>query len=159
MPRALTSLMLAATLGASLAPVGSGAGPALTRVELTGGVPVRTIVSCVLVEGEQAVLTWHNSLFHLAVTETFVARAGGLELSSVSFANPRGGEAPLVRAQDVDDLYHTGGAFRAEGLSRPLRHVVFRVGAIGDPTFDLCGERVRFLEEVGFGGAVTLDVR
>jgi len=158
-PRVFAPLIIAATLGTSPAPAGPGAGPGLTRVELTKGVPARAIVSCALAEGEPAVLTWRNSLFHLLVTEKFVARAGGLELSSVSFADPAGGEPPLVRPQDVDDLYHTGGAFRAEGLSRPVRHVVFRVGAVGDPTLDICGERVRFVDEVGFGGAVTLDVR
>jgi hypothetical protein len=118
------------------------------------------------------VLTWRNSLFGLDVAEVFVARAGGLELTSVSFAEPAGGEPPRARREDLDDLYHTGGAFKVEGLSRPVRHVVFRVGAIGNPTLSVAGpcmrppageapvstHRLRFLDAVGFGGSVVLDV-
>jgi hypothetical protein len=125
-------------------------------VRLTDGETGREILSCVLAPGERAVLTWRNSLFDLAVTEVFVARREGLELTSVTFADRSGREPPLLRPQDLEDVYHTGGPFRVEGLSRPVHRVVFRVGEIGDPTLRMGGRAVRFLEAVGFGGAIVL---
>lgn len=143
-----------------------------TGLRLTDGATGTPLLSCSLREGDVAVLTWRNSLFGLDVTETFVARGGGLELSSVSFADPAGGEPLRARPEDLDDLYHTGGPFKVEGLSRPVRQVVFRVGAIGNPTLSVAGpcmrpptgeapvstHRLRFLDAVGFGGSVVLDV-
>jgi hypothetical protein len=160
-------------LAALLALACAGASPAArppTALRLADGATGAPLLSCVLRDGERAVLTWRNSLFGLDVTEVFVARGGGLELSSVSFAQPGGGPPPAARAEDLDDLYHTGGPFAVEGIARPVRHVVFRVGAIGDPTFTVAGScvagpredgsgsrRLRFLDEVGFGGTVVLD--
>jgi hypothetical protein len=149
--------LLALGLAAPAPAAGTG-GPAgeATRVELTDVGSGRTILSIALRQGERAVLEWQNSLFRLPVTEVFVARGGGLELDSVTFGDPSGREPPLVRPRDVDDLYHTGGPFRAEGLARPIRRVVFRVGEIGDPRLRIGGRTVRFVEEVGFGGAIAL---
>jgi hypothetical protein len=62
-----------------------------------------------------------------------------------------------VRPEDVDDLYHTGGPFHAEGLTRPVARVVFRVGQIGDPVLRMGGRAIRLLDAVGFGGAVRLE--
>ncbi len=153
MAAALAALLL---LSGSGPPVAAGPEPRLTRVELVDGSGGRTIASHLLCEGERAVLRWRNSLFGVDVTEVFEARAGGLLLTSVTFADPRGGEPPRVRPEDVDDLYQTGGAFRAEGLSRPVRRVTFRVGEIGRPRLTL-GERTFHLyDEVGFGGTVRL---
>jgi len=59
----------------------------------------------------------------------------------------------------VDDLYHTGGPFKAEGLSRAVSRVVFRVGEIGDPRIRVGDEVVQLAEQVGFGGAVLLVAR
>ncbi|MFB3817408.1 MAG: hypothetical protein ACE147_07080 [Candidatus Methylomirabilales bacterium] len=140
-----------------LVPAFAGAAGPLTRVTLTEGGTERRIAAAALSEGEEMVLTWTNSLFGLRVTEVFTARAGRLVLTEVSFADPAGGEPPRVRPEDVDDLYHTGGPFRAEGLSRPVSRVVFRVGQIGDPVIRLGGTRVRLLDAVGFGGAVRLE--
>jgi hypothetical protein len=131
-------------------------GPA-TRIRLSEVETGREILSCTLAQGERAVLTWKNSLFRLDVTEVFVARAGRLELTSVTFADPEGRDPPLLRPEDLDDVYHTGGPFRVEGLSTPIGRVVFRVGEIGHPALHIGGRVIRFLEAVGFGGAVTLQ--
>jgi len=130
-----------------------------TWLELTDTETGRRIAARALREGEEVVLTWKNSLFGLMVTEVFVARAGILELTRVTFADPTGGEPPRVRPSDVKDLYQTGGPFQAEGLSRPVRHVVFRVGEIGDPRIRIGREVVQLVREVGFGGGVVLVAR
>ena len=155
--RGLVPLLLAAV--SVLRPAPARAEEPATRVQLTDAATGREILSCALAHGERAVLTWRNSLFDLQVTEVFVARGGGLELASVTFADPSGREPPLLRPEDLDDVYHTGGPFRVEGLSRPIRRVVFRVGEIGDPTLRISGRAVRFLDAVGFGGAIVLQVR
>ena len=133
--------------------------PGSTRVELVDAGSGRSLLVCLLSDGEQAVLTWTNSLFGLAVTEVFEARHGRLVQTRVSFADPRGGEPPLARPEDVDDLYHTGGPFRVEGLARPLDRVVYRVGEIGNPVFRAAGQRLALKPAVGFGGAVRLTAR
>ena len=155
----LLGLAQVGVLGDALLSVPAGhprAESSATRVRLTDGETGREILSCVLAPGDRAVLTWRNSLFDLAVTEVFVARREGLELTSVTFADRSGREPPLLRPQDLEDVYHTGGPFRVEGLSRPIHRVVFRVGEIGDPTLRMGGRAVRFLEAVGFGGAIVL---
>lgn len=147
----LAALWLAAWVGA---PQGH------TWLELTDAGTGRTIVSQDLREGEEVVLTWMNSLFGLMVTEVFVARSGILELARITFADPAAvGEPPLVRPRDVDDLYHTGGPFRAGGLSKPVSRVAFRVGEIGNPTIRIGNELVHLARQVGFGGAVLLVAR
>jgi hypothetical protein len=153
----LTLLSVSGTPALAGAP-GAVAAPRETRVDLTDTATGRIITTHRMREGERAVLEWRNSLFGVDVTEVFVARAGGLVLTSVTFADPAGGDPPLVRPEDVDDLYHTGGPFRAEGLSRPVRRVVFRVGEIGKPRLRLGERTIRFVDEVGFGGAIRLDV-
>jgi len=140
-----------------LAPGAAPAGASRTRVTLTEGATGRTIATRALGEGEEMVLTWTNSLFRLRVTEVFIARGGELVLTRVTFADPAGSEPPRVRPEDVDDLYHTGGPFRAEGLSRPVRRVVFRVGEIGNPVIRLGDRRIHLAREAGFGGAVRLE--
>jgi hypothetical protein len=137
----------------TLAPAGS------TWLELTDAGTGRRILSQLLPDNERLVLTWTNSLFGLPVTEVFVADGGTLTLTTITFADPGGREPPRVRPEDVDDLYHTGGPFRAEGLSRPVSRVVFRVGEIGNPTIRIGSRVVQFAREVGFGGAVLLVAR
>ena len=105
------------------------------------GEPGGGFVSQLLPDGEQVVLSWTNSLFGLPVTEVFVAGNGVLTLTEITFGDPTGREPPRVGPADVDDLYHTGGPFRAEGLSRPVSRVVFRVGEIGKPAIRI-GRRV-----------------
>jgi len=133
--------------------------PGQTWLELTDERTGREIVSRLLPDGETVVLTWTNSLFRLPVTEVFVAGSGVLTLTEITFADPAGREPPRVRPTDVDDLYHTGGPFKAEGLSRPVTRVVFRVGEIGRPALKVGHRVVRFADEVGFGGAVLLTAR
>jgi hypothetical protein len=82
-----------------------------------------------------------------------------LTLVEITFADPAGREPPRVKPEDVDDLYHTGGPFKAERLSRPIRRVVFRVGEIGHPAISVGNRVVEFAQEVGFGGAVLLTAR
>jgi len=133
--------------------------PAHTWLELTDERTGRKIFSGLLPGGEQVVLTWTNSLFRLPVTEVFVAGSGILTLTEITFGDPTGREPPRVKPADVDDLYHTGGPFKAEGLSRPVSRVVFRVGEIGRPALKVGNRVVHFAEEVGFGGAMLLTAR
>ncbi len=133
--------------------------PGHTWLELTDERTGRKILSRLLPDGEKVVLTWTNSLFRLPVTEVFVAGSGVLTITEITFADPTGREPPRVTPEDVDDLYHTGGPFTAEGLSRPVSRAVFRVGEIGRPAMKVGNRVVRFAEEVGFGGAVRLTAR
>jgi hypothetical protein len=133
--------------------------PRHTWIDLTDAGTGGRIASYLLADGDQVVLTWTNSLFGLPVTEVFVAGGGALTLTAITFADPSGREPPRVRPEDVDDLYHTGGAFKAEGLSRRLSRVVFRVGEIGNPTIKVGDRSVQLVKEVGFGGAVLVVAR
>jgi len=131
----------------------------LTWLELSDAGSGRTIFAGALGYDEPVVLTWKNSLFKLAGTEVFAARAGRLELTQVTFADPRGLPPPVARPEDLDDLYHTGGPFHVEGLARPLARAVFRVSEIGNPVLALAGRTIHFKQEVGFGGAVRIQAR
>lgn len=116
----------------------------------------RPLLSILLRDGETSTLTWHNSLFDLDVTEDFVAKAGALVQTAVTFADPRGLPPMQVKPEEVDDFYHTGGPFTTTGLQRRFTRIVYRVGEIGTPRF-VVGERVvDFKHEVGFGGQVIL---
>lgn len=130
-----------------------------TWLELADERTGRRIVSRLLPDGEKVVLTWTNSLFRLPVTEVFVAGSGVLTITEITFADPTGREPPRVKPEDVDDLYHTGGPFKAEGLSRPVSRVVFRVGQIGNPAIRVGDRTIHLAREVGFGGAVRLAAR
>ncbi len=154
--RTLAALLVAVPLlwASSRIPV-----PGYTGLTLTDAGSGRILLSCVLREGDPAVLTWKNSLFGLMVTEVFMAKGGILTLSQVVFADPKGGEPPRARPEDLDDLYHTGGPFRVDGLARPVSSVVFRIGEIGQPTIRVGDRSLRLAEAVGFGGAVRLVAR
>jgi hypothetical protein len=155
-------LALLACLALLLALWGSARSSAPTEqtwIELTQADTGRRILGRVLGDGEEVTLTWRNSLFGLMVTEVFVARGGILRLTQIAFADPAGNPPPRVSPSDVDDLYHTGGPFKAEGLSRPVSRVVFRVGEIGDPRIRVGDEVVQLAAQVGFGGAVLLVAR
>ncbi len=130
-----------------------------TWVELTDAETGRKITARAVKDGEEVVLTWRNSLFDLMVKEVFVAREGRLDLTQVTFEDPRGRTPPAATPQDLDDLYHTGGPFRVTGLSRPFTRIIFRVGEIGDPRLKVEKQTIRLIEQVGFGGAVLLVAR
>lgn len=132
--------------------------PERTLLTLTDAQTGSRIACEPLSEGEEVALTWRNSLFNLRVEEVFVAEGGRLQLTKVTFQDPRGMEPPLARPEDLDDLYHTGGPFRVEGLSKPFTRLVFRVGEIGDPRLGIRQRVVELAKEVGFGGAVVLTV-
>jgi hypothetical protein len=149
----LILLPVLALVAWTLAPAGS------TWFELTDAGTGRRILSQLLPDGERVVLTWTNSLFGLPVTEVFTAGHGILTLTEITFSDPTGREPPRVGPAEVDDLYHTGGPFRAEGLSRPVSRVVFRVGELGNPAIRIGSRVVQFAREVGFGGAVLLVAR
>lgn len=85
-------LLLAILLGPSLLAPGPRG---LTWLELTAGATGRRIFAGALADGEEIVLTWKNSLFGLRVTEVFVARAGRLDLTRVTFADSQGPPRPL----------------------------------------------------------------
>jgi len=116
----------------------------------------REIFSAVVPDGERVTLTWRNSQFGLRVTEGFFARSGVLVQDQVTFSARDGSPPPRVSPRDVDDLYHTGGAFDARGLSRPFRRIVYRVGEIGDPKMQVQDKTVSFKEAAGFGGRLVL---
>lgn len=132
--------------------------PGQTLLSLKDAETGRTIARESLSQGEEVVLTWRNSLFNLMVEEIFVVEGGRLKLTKVTFQDPRGMEPPLAKPEDLDDLYHTGGPFRVEGLSRPFTRLVFRVGEIGNPRLRIGKRVVEFAKEAGFGGAVVLTV-
>jgi hypothetical protein len=128
-------------------------------LHLAEGSTGRVIAVEPLSEGQEVVLTWRNSLFNLMVTETFVARDGRLDLTEVTYEDPRGIEPPLARPEDLDDLFQTGGPFRVTGISRPFERIVFRVGEIGKPELKVGEKVVEFEREVGFGGTVILTIK
>lgn len=132
--------------------------PGYTRIQIREAGTGRKILSVVLRDGQEVVLTWKNSLFGLQVTEVFQAQGGVLVLTAVTFADPQGPAPPPVRPSDVDDLYHTGGAFTASGLRKPFRQILYRVGEIGEPVMRARGREVNFKQEVGFGGSLVLTV-
>jgi hypothetical protein len=127
-----------------------------TRIQLKEAATGRRILSQVLRDGEEVVMTWKNSLFRLTVTEVYKAQGGVLVLAQITFADPQGSAPPRVTAADVDDLYQTGGAFTAGGLTKPFHQVVHRVGEIGEPRMRVRGREVAFQQEVGFGGSIVL---
>ncbi len=145
----LVVLVLALWLPLQIVPAG------YTRIDLTGG-DGRPLLSVVAPDGEAVTFSWRNSLFGLQVEEVFSARNGALVLTSVTFADPRGSEPPRVAAEEIDDYYHTGGAFRAEGLSRSFTKVVYLVGDVGNPRMQAGGRTIFFKKEMGFGGRVIL---
>jgi len=129
-----------------------------TRIDLRGDGKGRDIFSAVVPDGERVTLTWRNSQFGLRVTEGFFARIGVLVQDQVTFSSPDGPPPPRVSPRDVDDLYHTGGAFDARGLSRPFRRIVYRIGEIGDPKMRVQNKTVSFKQEAGFGGRLVLTM-
>ena len=132
--------------------------PGYTRIQIRDAGTGRKILSVVMRDGQEVVLTWKNSLFDLQVTEVFQTQRGVLVLTAVTFADPQGPAPPPVRPSDVDDLYHTGGAFTASGLRKPFRQILYRVGEIGEPKMRARGREVNFKREVGFGGSLVLTV-
>jgi hypothetical protein len=146
---ALGLLLLGLVLASQLTPAG------YTKIDLTeeGG---KGILSVVAQDGEQVVLTWRNSLFDLLVTEVFFTRSGLLVQDQVTFSTPDGSPPPRVSPRDVEDLYHTGGAFDARGLARPFSRIVYRIGEIGDPKLQVKNRTVALKHEAGFGGRVIL---
>ena len=130
-----------------------------TMVQVTHGDTGKRVSCNILRDGETLILSWTNSLFHLLVTETYKAKDGILEQTDVVFADPSGKEPPLVKPEDVDDLYHTGGPFKAKGLSRPFQRIVFRVGEVGNPVLKIQEREIVFAKEVGFGGTIVLECR
>ena len=127
-----------------------------TRIDLTEDGKGRDIFSAVVPDGERVTLTWRNSQFGLHVTEGFFARSGVLVQDQVTFSAPEGPPPPRVSPRDVDDLYHTGGAFDARGLARPFRRIVYRIGEIGDPKMQVQNKTVAFKQAAGFGGRLIL---
>jgi len=127
-----------------------------TRIELTEEGRGQKILSVVAPDGEPVTLTWRNSQFGLYVTEGFFARDGFLVQDRVTFSAPDGSPPPRVSARDVDDLYHTGGAFDARGLSRAFSRIVYRIGEIGDPRIHVKNRTVALKKAAGFGGRVIL---
>jgi hypothetical protein len=127
-----------------------------TWLKLTDPETGSELASFVLRDDEPVVLTWHNSIWGLDVTKAFIAESGQLIQTEVTFAHPDGSPPPRVSPQDVDGLYHTGGAFSAKGLSIPLHQVVYRIGEIGKPKMRVQNRVIEFMPLVGFGGRVVL---
>jgi hypothetical protein len=132
--------------------------PGYTKIELMTEGKEAVLLSAILPEGERITLTWRNSLFGLDITEAFFTRSGVLIQDRVTFAAPDGTSPPRVSAEDVDDLFHTGGAFDARGLSKPFTRIVYRIGEVGNPKLHVQNKTIDFKREVGFGGRVVLTV-
>ena len=130
--------------------------PGYTRIDLTRDAPGGNLLSLVVPDGERVILTWRNSQFGLQVTEVFHAQSGVLVHDQVTFSAPNGPPPQRVSPRDVDDLYHTGGAFDARGLSRPFRRIVYRIGEIGDPKLQVRNKTVAFQQTAGFGARLVL---
>ena len=146
----IAASLLAVVLLSRIAPAG------YTRIDLTEDGEGGKILSAVVPDGERVTLTWRHSQFGLHVTEVFIARSGVLVQDRVTFAVPGGPPPPRVSPRDVEDLYHTGGAFDARGLSRPFRRLVYRIGEIGDPKMHIQNRTVAFRQAAGFGGRLVL---
>jgi hypothetical protein len=146
----IAAFLLALAMLSRVAPQG------YTRIDLTEGGEGRSVFSAVVPDGGRVTLTWRNSQFGLLVTEGFFARSGVLVQDQVTFSAPDGSPPPRVSPRDVDDLYHTGGAFDARGLSRPYQRIVYRIGEIGDPKLQVRNRTVSFKQAAGFGGRVIL---
>jgi hypothetical protein len=142
--------LLALVLLSRVAPAG------YTRIDLTEDGEGGNLLTAVVPDGERITLTWRHSQFGLHITEVFIARSGVLIQDRVTFAVPGGPTPPRVSPRDVEDLYHTGGAFDARGLSRPFRRIVYRIGEIGDPAMNVQGRTVSFRQAAGFGGRLIL---
>ena len=127
-----------------------------TAIELIEEGRGKKILSIVVPYDERVTLTWRNSQFGLDVTEVFFARSGVLVQDQVTFAVPGGPPPPRVSPRDVTDLYHTGGAFDARGLSRPFSRIVYRIGEIGDPKLRVQNKTIALKLAAGFGGRVIL---
>jgi hypothetical protein len=146
----IAASLLALGLLSRIAPSG------YTRIDLTEDNKGRDLFSAVVPDGERVTLSWRNSQFGLNVTEGFFARSGVLVQDQVTFSAPDGPPPPRVSPRDVEDLYHTGEAFDARGLSRPFRRIVYRIGEIGDPKMQVQNKTVSFKQAVGFGGRLIL---
>ncbi len=127
-----------------------------TRIELVEEGRGKKILSAVAPDGEPVTLTWRNSQFGLHVTEVFFAQSGLLVQDQVTFFSLDGPPPPRVSPRDVDDLYHTGGAFDARGLSLPFSRIVYRIGEIGDPEIRVKSKTAALKQAAGFGGRVIL---
>ena len=150
----IITLMSLSLLGLGLLSLVTPSG--YTRIELTEEGRGGKILSVVAPDGEPVTLTWRNSQFGLHVTEVFYARGGLIIQDRVTFASPDGSPPPRVSAHDVADLYHTGGAFDARGLSRPFSRIVYRIGEIGDPKIHVKNRTAALKKAAGFGGRVIL---
>jgi hypothetical protein len=133
--------------------------PGFACLELTNAETGGKIFAAILRDGAPITLTWRNSLFNLDVTEAFVVENRQLIQTEVTFADPRGLPPPTVSPSDVNDLYHTGGAFSARGLRRPFTRIAYRVGEIGNPKMMIGARVIEFKREVGFGGGIVLTTR
>ncbi len=127
-----------------------------TRIDLAKDGKGKKHLSAVVPDGERITLTWRHSQFALHVKEVFIAQNGVLVQDQVTFSVPDGPPPPRVSPREVEDLYHTGGAFDARGLSRPFRRIVYRIGEIGDPTMNVQNRTVAFQPAAGFGGRLIL---
>lgn len=107
--------------------------------------------------GEKFILTWKNSLFNVDVTETYIIKDAFFEQTGVIFHDPEGKQAPTIRPEEVGDFYHTGGAFKAENMSRAFKSIVFRIGEIGNPIIKIKGKDINLKSHVGFGGAIVIE--
>jgi hypothetical protein len=157
MRRTITVIILISLFLASLGLLSQFTPSGYTRIELTVDGRGEKILSVVAPDGEPVILTWRNSQFGLLVTEVFYARDGLIIQDQVTFSDPPGGPLPpRVSAADVADLYHTGGAFDARGLSRPFSRIVYRIGEIGDPKIRVKNKTAALKKAAGFGGRVIL---
>ncbi|HOP86338.1 MAG TPA: hypothetical protein PKZ54_07680 [Syntrophorhabdaceae bacterium] len=119
----------------------------------------RIISSEVTKLGETIILTWRNSLFNLEVTETYTIGDTFFEQTGVIFHDPYGKPEPVIKAEEIDDFYHTGGPFKVANMSRAFKKIVFRIGEVGNPVIKLKGKDINLTSQVGFGGVVIVEIK
>lgn len=152
-------LLFLLALGISIAVALQYEPPGFTQVEFTNTDTGHVIFVDALRDGEPIVLTWHNSIFDLDVTEEFTVTSGILIQHSVMFADPRDIPPMIARPEDLEDLYHTGGPFIVRGIAKPFTRITYRIGEIGNPQFHIRSQIIALKPIVGFGGRVTLSTR
>ena len=152
-------LLFLLALGFSIALVLQYEPPGFTKIEFTNTDTGQVIFVDALRDGEPIILTWHNSIFDLDVTEEFTATNGMLVQHTVMFADPRGIPPMIARPEDLEDLYHTGGPFVVRGIAKSFTRITYRIGEIGNPQFHIHSRIIALKPIVGFGGRVTLSTR
>lgn len=128
------------------------------HLELVDNESGRRLLKITLKDREEVVLYWKNSLFNLDVIEKFIIYQGEIILTEVSFLNPTETPTPSLSAQDLEELYQTGGPFSVKGIQKRFTQIEYRIGEVGHPRIMIKGQLFDLKEAVGFGGKISLKI-